>query len=119
VDERRILIVDDSDDTCMLLGRLLRSRGNDVRTAPDGASALALLDTFTPDVAILDIGLPVMDGCELARRLRDRIASLRLVALSGYSGRDDLARSRDAGFDHHLVKPVDVKRLLAAITVAV
>ena len=115
VDGRRILIVDDSDDTCMLLGRLLRTRGHDVRTAADGEAALALLASFTPDIAILDIGLPVMDGYELARRLRERLGSLRLIALSGYSGTDDRARSRDAGFEHHLVKPVDVKRLVATL----
>jgi CheY-like chemotaxis protein len=117
VEGQRILLVDDSDDTCTLLARLLRSRGHEVRTAPDGATALALIDQFIPDVAILDIGLPVMDGCELATRLRARLpgSALCLIALSGYSQPEHMRRSRAAGFDHHLVKPVDVKRLISTI----
>jgi CheY-like chemotaxis protein len=91
--------------------------GHDVELAPDGPSALAKLQTFAADVAILDLGLPVMDGFELARQIVDTRsnAHLRLIALTGYGGPADVARTRAAGFDAHLVKPVHLDGLVSAI----
>jgi PAS domain S-box-containing protein len=114
---QRILLVDDNDDALSLLGDTLSALGHDVRTAHDPDAALDVVRAFTPDVAILDIGLPVMDGYELATRIRSALpsASPRMIALTGYGQQDDRARSRDAGFDAHLVKPIDVALLLASI----
>lgn len=115
-----VLIVDDNEDALELLAELLRSHGYETRTAHDGPTALELLDQFTPDVAILDIGLPVMDGFELARRVRDRpdLRSIRLIALTGYGQPSDRERASKAGFDFHLVKPVDIDRLAALLEAA-
>ncbi len=107
---RRILVVDDNVDAARSLSRLLeRLYGQDVRVAHDGPEALAAADEFLPQVVLLDIGLPGMDGHEVARRLRGRpeFAGALIVALTGWGQEDDLARSREAGFDHHLVKPAD------------
>ncbi len=113
----RILIVDDNEDARLLLSDILDLLGHEVKTAADGAGALELVKEFAPDVAVLDIGLPGMDGYELAARLREVMESAtpRLIALSGYGQQDDHRRSRSAGFDRHLVKPVDVRRLLECI----
>jgi len=114
--KRRILIVDDNEDARMLLCDVLTTIGHDVRTAGDGPSALAAVKDFVPDVAILDIGLPVMDGYELAGRLRAELGrSPRLIALSGYGQPGDQAKSAAAGFERHLVKPVDLKSLLDTV----
>jgi CheY-like chemotaxis protein len=106
----RILIVDDNDDAAAMIGELLGSMGFDVRIAHDGPSALALAAGFRPHVALLDIGLPVMDGYELGKRLREVLPSteLRLVAVTGYGQDNDRKRSREAGFAAHIVKPVDI-----------
>jgi len=111
---RQILLVDDNEDARLLLADVLEAFGHRVKAAADGPEALALLEVFKPDVAILDIGLPGMDGYELATRIRDmpRHQNLRLLALTGYGQPDDATRTRDAGFDVHLVKPIDVQRLL-------
>ena len=113
----RVLVVDDNVDAAESLAMLLETLGHEVRLAHDGASALALVETDPPDVILLDIGLPVVDGFTVAQRLRGdrRFAAMRIVALSGYGRDQDLARGRDAGFDEHLVKPVDVGRLRAAM----
>jgi len=111
----RILIVDDNVDAALLLGDLLTDTGYDVRTAHDGTSALALLDGFAPDVAILDIGLPDMTGHELARRVRASTEGVHLIALSGYGQESDRRDSAAAGFDLHMVKPVHLQGLMAAI----
>jgi CheY-like chemotaxis protein len=113
----RVLVVDDNVDAANLVDALLCARGHEVVTAYDGPSALAALDRFTPDVAVLDIGLPAMDGYELAARTRERLgdASPRLLALTGYGADGDRARSRAAGFDEHLVKPVNPAALRAAV----
>ena len=74
-----------------------------------------MIKTFSPDLAVLDLGLPVMDGYELAGRLRGAVPQTQLVALSGYGQESDRAKSRSAGFARHLVKPVDIRRLLATI----
>jgi PAS domain S-box-containing protein len=115
---KRILVVDDNDDARDLLAEFLQELGNEVKAAADGPAALELLRTFSPEVAILDLGLPVMDGFELARRLRERQpagASIRLIAVTGYGQDRDMAQSRAAGFDAHLVKPVDIAVLVAAL----
>jgi PAS domain S-box-containing protein len=113
----RILIVDDNEDARMLLADILGALGHSTRTAQDGEQALAMAREYLPQVAILDIGLPGMDGYELARRLRDipQLAATKLIALSGYGSAADQERSRAAGFDRHIIKPVEVRRLVATI----
>ena len=110
---RRILLVDDNEDALMLLGDALAAAGHDVRTALGPAAALEIAQTFEPEIAILDIGLPDMDGYELASRLRDARGNdnLHLIALTGYGQESDRARSAQAGFSMHFVKPVDLRRL--------
>jgi hypothetical protein len=118
--KHRILVVDDNEDARGLLADILSQLGHDVRAVGDGPQALAVIREFTPDVAVLDIGLPGMDGYELAAQLRRALpaAGVRLIALSGYGQASDRARSQAAGFDGHLVKPVEVRRLLDAIATA-
>lgn len=110
----KILVVDDNEDARMLLAELLTKSGHEVETAEDGFTALQVLEGFQPDVAILDIGLPGMDGCELARRIRQlpAQAAVRLLALTGYGQEGDRVNTRAAGFDVHLVKPLDLQGLL-------
>lgn len=109
----RVLIVDDNEDASEMLSQALTECGYLVRTAPDGPSALLAADEFRPQIGLLDIGLPVMDGYELCRRLRVTYPSdsLWLVALTGYGQASDKARARNSGFDAHLVKPVDLREL--------
>jgi len=114
---RRVLVVDDNPDAAELLEDALASAGHEVRTAPDGPSALQLVKSFAPDIAFLDIGLPVMDGYELAGLLR-RLPALRgvpLVAVTGYAQDDDRQRALDSGFTEHLAKPLDPDRVLECI----
>jgi CheY-like chemotaxis protein len=108
-----ILVVDDNADAAETLALLLRLRGHDVRVAPDGAAALALVIDYAPDVVLLDLGLPGMDGHEVGRRLRRQpgLDKALVVALTGSGAEEDRRRSRDAGFDHHMVKPVDLEDL--------
>ena len=112
---RRLLLVDDNVDAAELLGEFLEALGHEVSIAHDGPSALALLDRFRPEVAVLDVGLPVMDGYELARRVRALVDDCRLIALTGYGQESDRARSAAAGFAVHLVKPVDIDLLVRAL----
>jgi PAS domain S-box-containing protein len=104
----RILVVDDNADAGTMLSMFLRRLGHTVRVVHDGLAALDTVETFAPEVAFLDLGLPIIDGYELARRLRARpdLAGLYLVAVTGYGQESDRARSSEAGFDLHLVKPV-------------
>jgi two-component system CheB/CheR fusion protein len=116
---RRVLVVDDNADAAECLAWVLRARGHEVCTAHDGVAALEAARGSRPEVVLLDIGLPRMDGYEVARRLRREpgLEKVLLVALTGYGHEDDRRRSRAAGFDHHLVKPADpaeLTRLLAA-----
>ena len=106
---QRVLVVDDNRDAAESLGMLLEMENCKVSVAFDGLQALEALDTFKPDIALLDIGMPGMDGYELARRIRatPRGRNLVLVALTGWSQSDDKKRAADAGFDEHLTKPVD------------
>ena len=112
---RRLLLVDDNDDARDMLHDLLACAGHHVASVADGASALAATRDAAPDVAILDIGLPGMDGYELARRLHDESPSTRLVSLTGYGQPGDVVRGREAGFERHFVKPVNIRKLLAVI----
>jgi two-component system CheB/CheR fusion protein len=110
---RSILVVDDNDDVRKSLVRLLTLHGYEVTGAGDGPSALRAAAELKPRVVLVDIGLPGMDGYELARQLRrSDAADTRLFAITGYGQASDRARSRDAGFDAHLVKPVDLQTLL-------
>lgn len=118
VTPRRILVVDDNEDAGSLMGEMLRSIGHEVCVAQDGPRALEALTHFTPEVAILDIGLPVMDGYELAAALLARYGSnLRLMAVTGYGQEQDKIRTQRAGFEAHFVKPVGLGKVLAAIEV--
>jgi len=105
---RRIVVIDDNEDAAESLAMLLRLKGHDVQIAFDGPSGLSLALSAVPDCVLVDIGLPGMDGYEVAKRLRSSNADghTLLVALTGYSKDEDRTRSRQAGFDHHLVKPV-------------
>lgn len=112
---RRILVVDDNRDTAVTMAMLLKLAGHQASIAHNGTEALVMLDDVQPDVALLDIGLPEMDGYELARRIRTVRGDLLLIAVSGYGQAEDRARSREAGFDEHFIKPVDPEVLLAFI----
>ena len=113
----RVLVVDDSEDTARGLARLLKAAGHEVRTAHDGPSALAAAAEQRPEFVLLDLGLPGMDGYELAVRIRREPwgRDAVLVAISGYGQADDRRRSEAAGIDHHLVKPVDYDALFGLI----
>jgi two-component system, sensor histidine kinase len=112
-ERRRVLLIDDSPDAREMLRLMLELEGHVVFDAADGVVGLALLETEHPDVAIIDIGLPGLDGHQIARRIRERPSgnAVLLLALTGYGFADDYQRSAEAGFDHHLVKPVDVGAL--------
>jgi len=112
----RILVVDDNRDAAESLEALLALLGAKVAVAFNGSDALAKAELFEPSIAILDIGMPGMDGCELARRLRahPRLHGIGLIALTGWGQPDDRLRIARAGFDHHLLKPLDVDELTVA-----
>jgi PAS domain S-box-containing protein len=114
---KRIVVVDDNADNADLLGELLEAEGFEVAVFHDPAQALASIPTQRPDIAILDIGLPVMDGYELASRIRQlpEGRACRLIALSGYGQREDKARSKAGGFSCHLVKPAEPSEVLATV----
>jgi CheY-like chemotaxis protein len=114
---QRILVVDDHYDGATMIGVLLTEAGHDVRVAYDASQALSVADLFRPQTAILDIGLPVMDGYALGRELRARLGSTAptLIALTGYGQERDRRRGEEAGFSAHLVKPVDAEALLRSI----
>lgn len=109
----RILVVDDNQDAADLMAEYLEALGYTTRIAYDGAAAVNVADEFHPDLVLLDIGLPVMNGYEVARHLRERPPSpdLRIVAVTGYGQESDRQRAKEAGFDAHLVKPLTVDRL--------
>src|SRR5262245_10839281 len=113
----RVLVVDDNADTADTLATLLELEGHQVKLAHDGPTALAAAATFRPDAVVLDLGLPGMDGFEVARRLRDRAGGNGpvLVAVSGYGQDEDRHRARQAGFDHHLVKPAEIATLTSLL----
>jgi CheY-like chemotaxis protein len=109
----RVLVVDDNVDAADTLAMLLRVGDHEVRIVHDGLSALDAAKAFRPQVVLLDIGLPGLNGYEVARRLRSDplTKDVLLVAVSGYGQDEDRRRSQQAGFDHHLVKPVDLVAL--------
>jgi CheY-like chemotaxis protein len=115
--EGRVLVVDDNRDAADLLCELLRALGYETRAAYDGPSALVEAARFAPDVALIDIGLPVMDGYELAQRIAADAGAraTRLVAVTGYGQQRDREASARAGFSAHLVKPVDIDQLRAIV----
>ena len=106
----RILVVDDNRDSASSLAMLLEDQGHTIRTAHDGEAALTAADAFGPDAVVLDIGLPRLDGYEVARRLRaaPRSEPLLLIALTGYGHEENRLQAKAAGFDHHFTKPVDL-----------
>jgi len=112
-ERRRVLVVEDQNDARESLRMLLEVDQHRVETASSGREGVAKFDAFRPDVVLVDIGLPGMDGYEVARTLRSREsgAAVRLIALTGYGQPDDQRKARGAGFDHHLTKPVDYDRL--------
>jgi PAS domain S-box-containing protein len=111
--KRRILVVDDNVDAAESLAMLLRLEGHDVRVAHDGPAALAAVEADPPDIVFLDIGMPVMNGYDVAMLLRQRpgLEHLQLVAMTGWGQEEDRRRSQEAGFNHHLVKPADPEAL--------
>lgn len=113
----RILVVDDNVDAADSLAMLLSLAGHETYVAPDGLTALGAAQTFKPHAVFLDIGLPGMDGYEVARTLRQQPATSRtlLIAISGYGQQEDRRRSEAAGFDHHLVKPVEWETLQSVL----
>ncbi len=113
-----VLVVDDNEDAAELLAEGLRRIGHEVRIAFEGPRGIELARAFRPHVALLDLGLPVMDGYELAGRLRDLpgLGGVRLVAVTGYGQESDRQKSRAAGFSDHLVKPVDLEMIETVIS---
>jgi signal transduction histidine kinase len=119
---RRILIVDDYEDSAICLGLMLKIMGHETLTAHDGLEAVQAAATFRPDVMLLDIGLPKLNGYEVCRRIREQPWGERmvLIALSGWGQEEDKLRSKEAGFNFHMVKPVDpaaLEKLLAGLLV--
>jgi CheY-like chemotaxis protein len=114
---RRILVADDNTDAAQALALLLELSGHEVRTAADGEAALSVAAEFTPEIVLLDIGMPVLDGLETAYRMRAEPwgADIIHVAVSGWGADTDRDRSTAAGFDHHLVKPVEPETLEALL----
>jgi PAS domain S-box-containing protein len=116
---QRVLVVDDNRDVADSMGMLLKLLGADVHVVYSGAEALQALDVYRPAVVLMDIGMPEMDGLEVARRIRQQpqYADLKLISLTGWGQEEDRLRSQNAGFDHHLVKPVAVGALEALLTI--
>ena len=114
---RVVLIVDDNQDSAMSLAKLLTLTGYETRTAYDGLAALEAAATFRPDVLLLDIGLPKLNGYEAARKIREEPwgKEMILVALTGWGQEEARRESKDAGFNGHLVKPVDYTALIKLI----
>ncbi len=118
VARRRVLVVEDNVDTAETLVDVVTALGHEAHWARDGLAAMAMTERLAPDVVLLDIGLPGIDGYEVARRLRAASTPSALVALTGYGQEEDRARARAAGFDRHLTKPVEptvLARVLADV----
>jgi len=114
---QRILVVDDNEDAAASLAMLLQIDGHETYAAHDGRAALAALEAHRPDVALLDIGLPGLNGYEVCKQVRAQAwgRDMVLIALTGWGQEDDRRRSREAGFDDHLVKPVDYAALVTLL----
>ena len=121
IDPQRILVADDNKDAAEALSLQLQLAGHEVRTAHDGEEALTMTEMFAPDIVLLDLGMPKMDGYEVARRVRLRPEGRRvkLIALTGWGQQQDRDRTSAAGFDAHLVKPVAEAHLFRALATAV
>jgi PAS domain S-box-containing protein len=115
---RRILVVDDNEDSATSLAMLLKITGNETHTAHDGLAALDAAETLRPEVILLDIGLPKLNGHDVCRRIRQQPwgKSVVVIAMTGWGQDEDRRKSRDNGFDHHLVKPVDYAALMKFLT---
>jgi CheY-like chemotaxis protein len=115
-----VLVVDDNMDAALTLAELLDLCGHETHVAHDGPTALEVARVYRPEVILLDIGLPGMDGYEVARQIGQEagLSGALLVAVSGYGQEEDRRRARDAGLDHHLVKPVDMRELQRLISSA-
>ena len=113
----RILVVDDNADSASTMALLLSLYGYEVEVANDGVDAIGYLDRFEPDVALLDIGMPKMNGYALAEHIRARKKGKQpmLIAVTGWGQEDDLQRAKAAGFDHHFVKPVEPSELFEVV----
>jgi CheY-like chemotaxis protein len=111
---RRILVVDDNPDTVASLAILLEQSGNEIQTAADGLEAVVMAETFRPDIVLLDLGLPKLNGYDAARRIREQPwgKAMLLVAMTGWGQPEARRKSAEAGFDIHLVKPVGQDALL-------
>lgn len=108
----RILIVDDNRDLATSLARLLRMSGHDIEVVYDGHTAIEVARTYRPNVILLDIGLPSLDGYQVARILRQEgFHDMIIIAISGYGQDEDRRRAEEAGMDYHLTKPVDLKSI--------
>jgi len=115
---RRVLVVDDNRDGANSMAILLRLLGNDVKTAHDGIEAIEVAESYSPEVILMDIGLPRLNGLDATRRIRENPwgETIKIIALTGLAQEDDRQRSHDAGCDGHLVKPVnlpDLQKMLA------
>jgi two-component system OmpR family response regulator len=117
---QRVLLVDDNVDSTEPLSLLLQAKGHDTRVAVEGEGAISVADAFQPNCVVLDLGLPGMDGYEVARRLRERPYgnAMVLVALTGWAGKEVRTKAAQAGFDYHLVKPVNWEELERIVTAA-
>jgi two-component system, sensor histidine kinase len=114
---QRILIIEDNPDNREMMRILLETSGNEIYEAPDGVSGVEMTIQLQPDTVLIDIGLPGIDGYEVARQIRSKLGDRsRLIALSGYGQEKDRQRAFEAGFDDHLLKPVDPARLLAILS---
>jgi DNA-binding response OmpR family regulator len=114
---RKILVADDNRDSADSLAMVLNMRGHDVSVVYDGEAAVSTYEGIQPDVAILDIGMPKLDGYEVAARIRRTTSGrpVTLIALTGWGQDSDKKRTMEAGFDHHLTKPVDLEELVALL----
>ena len=117
---RRVLVVDDNADNAELLKILLEDEGHEAHTAHDGVEGLAAAERLRPDVVLMDLGLPRIDGFDACRRIREQPwgKQMLLVAITGWGQDVDRRKSREAGFDHHLVKPVDMQDVSALVNVS-
>ena len=118
--KRRVLVADDNEDSAETLALLLQALGNEVRAVHDGRRAVEEAESFRPDVALLDIGMPALDGYEAARLIRAQPWGRRmvLIALTGRGLEEDVQKAHEAGFDRHLLKPVDIGPLQEALASA-
>ena len=114
---KKILVIDDNRDAANTLAMLIKLKGNEVKAGYCGQEAMVLGETFLPDIAILDIGMPGMDGYETCSLIRQEPwgRNITILALTGYGQEEDIRKSLEAGFDEHLLKPVDLAALLTII----